>query len=102
MSAVDIQILLGSIAGVLVVLGGGSKWLLSYVDAIQVKSALAEERARTSLSSRLHEEIKVLRDQLESMRTRENLYMRRIYQLESFIHQQPGIDIPTMTGWPPL
>ena len=102
MTIAEVQILIGSIVGFMAVMGGGSKWMLAHIDAIQVKSALAEERARTELSTRLHEEIKILRYQLERLQNEKSLYLRRIYQLESFIHQQPGIDIPIMTGWPSL
>jgi len=102
MSANEIQILVASITGLLVVLGGGTKWILSHIDAIQTKSAIAEAQARTELSKRLHEEIHVLRMELDKMQAEKRLYLRRIAKLEEFIHAQPDIEIPTMTGWPPL
>lgn len=102
MTAQDFPVFLGSIGTFLLILGGGSKWLLSHIDAKAIKSALAEERARTELSTRLYEEIKVLREQVARMQIERNVYIRRIYQLETFIHSQPGIDIPVMSGWPPL
>jgi len=102
MSASDIQILIGSVTGLFVVLAGGAKWLLSHIDARQVKSELAEAKARTELSDRLHEEIRVLRSEVASMQSEKGLYLRRIFQLERFIHAQPGINIPEMEGWPPV
>lgn len=102
MSPQEIPVFLGSIGTLLVILGAGAKWLLSHVESIATKSALAEERARAVLSARLFDEIKVLRDELTRMQVERNVYIRRIYQLETFIHSQPGIDIPAMSGWPPL
>lgn len=102
MTPENFPILVGSLVTFLLALGGGAKWLLSHIDAKAIKSALIEERARTELSTRLYEEIKVLREQVARMQVERNVYIRRIYQLETFIHSQPGIDIPTMSGWPPL
>lgn len=101
MSAADAQMLIGSVIGILAVLGAGVKWMLTHIDSVQVKSDLAEERARTDLSNRLYDEIKSLRSQLDKLVEDKSLYLRRIYQLESFIHKHPGIDIPHMEGWPP-
>ena len=102
MTPQEIPVFFGSIGALFVILGGGAKWLLAHIEAIATKSALAEERARAVLSARLFEEIKVLREELTRMQVERNVYIRRIYQLETFIHSQPGIDIPTMSGWPPL
>ena len=65
------------------------------------QAARRELEARTELSERLQMEISSLRQELEKVRGENALYLRRIYQLESFIHLQPGIDIPRMDGWPP-
>lgn len=97
----DFQILSFSIVGIFAALGGGVKWLTTHLDAKQDKAALAESEARTELSNRLHEEIRVLRIELADMRAEKRLYLRRILQLEAFIHAQPGMAIPLMDGWPP-
>lgn len=101
MTAAEVQILIASLVALFGVMGAGAKWMLSHIDSKQLKSELSEERARTDLSNRLHDEIKVLRDQLQRLVADKSLYLRRIYQLESFIHKHPGIDIPEMDGWPP-
>lgn len=113
MSAADISTLLIAAGGFLVVLGGGGKYLLSRMDAkneaaairMDAKNELAakqEDAARTALSERLQVEISHLREELQKVQGANALYLRRIYQLESFIHRQPGIDIPMMDGWPPV
>lgn len=107
--AAEIQILITALIGLLVVFGGGIKWMLMYIDGKQTKSSLNEADARVALSTMLHEEIRILRQELaisnatiaESNAT-SKFYLRRIYQLESFIHTQAGISIPTMEGWPPV
>lgn len=101
MTASEIQILITSLIGLLVVFGGGSKWMLTYIDARQAKSALTESQAREALSAILHEEIRVLRMELATSNANSRLYLRRIYQLESFIHTQLLMPIPAMEGWPP-
>lgn len=102
MTPSDIQILIGSIAGLLAVVAGGAKWLLTHIETLQIKYALTESGAREKLSDRLHEEIRVLRMQLVDQQLVSRLYLRRIYQLEGFIHRQPGISIPDLDGWPPV
>lgn len=101
MNATDIQILLASIGGLFVTLGVGSKWLLMYIDQKQAQSELAEATARTELSTRLYEEIRVLRLELANSHQEKRMYLRRIFQLEAFIHSHPGIQVPQMEGWPP-
>lgn len=100
--AADIQILLASIGAFLTALGLGAKWLLMYVSATQSEAALAESAARVELSARLHDEIRVLRIELAGLHAENRVYLRRIFQLEAFIHNQPGVAIPSMEGWPPL
>lgn len=102
MSAADIQILLASIGVFLVTMGAGAKWLVMYIAAKQSEAALAESTARGELSARLHEEIRVLRVELAGLHTENKTYMRRIFQLEGFIHTHPNLSIPTMEGWPPV
>lgn len=102
MNATDIQILLASIGAFLVTVGLGGKWLLMYIAGKQAEAALAESTARAELSARLHEEIRLLRVELGVLHTENRVYLRRIFQLEGFIHTHPGIHIPPMEGWPPL
>jgi hypothetical protein len=101
MSMTEVQILLASIGGLLVVLGTGTSWLLKHIENLQSKEALENIKARTELAERLRSEINVLRADVAQLQDVNRLYLRRIYQLESFIHQQPGINIPSMNGWPP-
>ena len=119
MSAADIVLLIGAISGLLVVFGGGLKYLLDRVDARaretrllaeaanaltngdMAKARLAELESRMQLSNRLHDDLSVMRAEIETLKHRNALYLQRIYQLEAFIHKQPGIDIPLMKGWPP-
>lgn len=102
MNASDISTILGAAGGVFLVLGGGAKYLLSRMDAKNEAAAKQEDEARTALSDRLQVEISHLREELQKVQGANALYLRRIYQLESFIHRQPGIDIPLMDGWPPV
>ena len=97
----DIVLLLSSIGGMFIILGGGVKWLLSHIDAKTLAAQKVELDARTQLSNGLNDDIRKLREVVDMMQKRESIYVRRIYQLEGFIHTQPGITIPTMEGWPP-
>jgi hypothetical protein len=101
MNPSDLNLILGATAALLVTLGGGAKWLLMYIDAQQTKGELAEAAARNELSVRLYEEIRVLRLELSNSHAEKRLYLRRIFQLESFIHAQEGLMMPIMDGWPP-
>jgi len=117
MSAESLTLLIGSLGSFLLVIGGGGKWLLAHLDAKDTASALRESEARDELNSRLQQEISSLRAELLSLKQERAaelltlkqeqaaelaLYRRRIYQLESFIHQQPGLVMPIMDGWPPV
>lgn len=93
--------LLASLSGLIVLFGGGAKWLLAHIAANAATSALKESEARAALSERLHDEIRLLRTELAEMHVEKKIYLRRIFQLERFIHAQPGINIPDMEGWPP-
>ena len=101
MTPESVTLFIGALGGFLVVLGGGAKWMLSHLDAKDKASALRESEARNELSKRLNEEITLLRMEISRLQSYQALHMRRIYQLEYFIHAQPGINIPTMEGWPP-
>ena len=101
MSASDLAILIGAVVAILTAIGGGGKWLLEYIKGLQTTAALKESEARADLSMRLQQEITALRLELAQLRALSNVYMKRVYQLENFIHAQPGIQIPVMDGWPP-
>lgn len=113
MSIESLVLLLGAVGSFLAVFGGGAKWLLNHMDekskeALRTmeerskESALKEERARQDLFDRLQEEISLLKNELTKVQHEKSLYLKRIYQLEYFIHKQPGIEIPAMDGWPPI
>ena len=102
MSATEFQVLLGSVGALLLVLGGGSKWLLMHIGSLQAAAALAQMESLGKLDSRLREEIQELRIELKSMHTEKKVLLRRIYQLEAFIHIQPNVILPIMEGWPPI
>ena len=101
MNPADMTLLIGAVGAFFAVLGGGAKWLLSYIESRNKESADREQAARLALSSRLENEIAQLRREIAKGQAEKSLYIRRIYQLEYFIHRQPGIDIPAMEGWPP-
>ena len=102
MSPESITLLLGALGGFLVIIGGGAKWMLSHLDAKDQASALRELEARTELSLRLHEEISALRNEVTKVQNEKSLYLKRIYQLEIFIHRLPNVEIPVMENWPPI
>jgi cell division protein FtsB len=97
----DVNIIIMSALAVLTAIGGAGKWLLIRIDNKQAASDSAEAEARKALEDRLNEEIKALRAELEHSHALNRLYLTRIFQLEAFIHAQPGIDLPDMQGWPP-
>jgi hypothetical protein len=101
MTPEGITLLVGAAGSFLLVVGGGAKWLLSYINAKDIASALREAEARAELSKRMREEIDVLRTALIRAQAEKSLYLKRIYQLEYVIHKQPGLDLPAMEGWPP-
>jgi hypothetical protein len=102
MTPESITVLIGALGGFLVIIGGGAKWLLAHIDSKEKSSALRESEARNDLSERLNAEISQLRQDLAKVQNEKSLYLKRIYQLEYFIHTQPGISIPAMEGWPPV
>lgn len=101
MTASEINMVVGAVLALFAAIAGGGKWLLLYINAQQAESDLAETKARGELSDRLYEEIRVLRLELSNSHAEKRLYLRRIFQLESFIHAQQGLMMPTMDGWPP-
>lgn len=101
MTPSDISLVLAALGAFLVSIGGGVKWLLAHIDARTSEAQLIEVQARSMLSDRLNDDIRGLRADISLLRSEKAIYLRRIYQLEGFIHQQPGIEIPTMEGWPP-
>lgn len=102
MTPESLTLLIGALGGFLVVIGGGAKWLLAHLDAKDKASALREAEARNELIRRFNDEIASLRKDLSAVQSEKSLYLKRIYVLEYFIHNQPGISIPAMEGWPPI
>ena len=92
--------MVGAIGGVLLIFGSGIKWLLNQFKTRLAESEAAATKARTALDERLSSEINGLRGQITAMEIQKMIFLRRIYQLEAFIHKLPGVDIPDMTGWP--
>lgn len=90
-----------AIITVLGLIGGATKWIFVVIRSDQSEMALKEAEARIELSQRLHDEIRLLRVDLSLMHKEKKVYLQRIYQLEAFIHKQPGIELPIMKGWPP-
>ena len=101
MNSGDINLFIGAILSVAATVGVGVKWLLMYIDSQQSKSDLAESAARHELSTRLYDEIKLLRTELANSHAEKRLYLRRIFQLENFIQGHEGLKMPVMDGWPP-
>lgn len=97
----DIILILGALGTLLLSFGGGVKWLMAHVDAKTNAAQLVELQARTFMSDRFNEDIRMLRSEIAIMRSEKAIFRKRIYQLERFIHMQPGILIPDMEGWPP-
>jgi len=102
MNAQDITLLLGALGAFATVFGGGAKWVLTQINAYGKEASEREEKARGQLSARLEQEISFLRMELAKVQVEKSLYLRRIYQLEHFIHCQDGLSIPEMDGWPPI
>lgn len=97
----DFNAIIMAVLAVLAAIGAAGKWILMYVDGKQAASDLVESRALAALSERLHEEIRVLRLELANSHVLSRLYLRRIHQLETYIHMQSNLNMPTMEGWPP-
>lgn len=97
----DIILILGALGTLLISFGSGVRWLMAHVDAKTNAAQLVESQARALMSQQLHDDIRILRAEVASMRLEKAIFRKRIYQLERFIHLQPGISIPEMEGWPP-
>ena len=90
-----------AIGSFLATIGYGIKWILSHVETKISAISKKEEAARELFQGLLQAEIKDQDKKIEIMGVEKALYLRRIYQLEHFIHAIPGIFIPEMKGWPP-
>lgn len=102
MTVSDINLLLTGLCGLLVVVGGAVKYMLGRVDEKNKAAASEQLAARQELTLRLHEEIKDLRGMVTKLQSENALYMRRIFALEAYIHQMPGVqELPKTPGWPP-
>jgi hypothetical protein len=97
----DVVIVLGALGTLLISVGGGLKWLLAHIDTKASAAQQVEASARRLLSDKLNDDIRILRSDIASLRSEKAVYIRRIYQLEGYIHNQPGMSIPVMDGWPP-
>lgn len=103
MTASDVNLLLTGICSFLVIVGGAVKYLLTRVDEKNKAAANEQLAARQELTLRLHEEIRDLRKTIHKLEQANSIYLRRIYTLESFIHQLPGVnEMPHTPGWPPV
>ena len=87
----EINVILGSAGSVLLIIGGGIKYLLMRVDEKNRQAAAEQQKARTELNERLHQEITDLR----------TVVNRRVYALEAYIQAMPGVQLPETPGWPP-
>lgn len=102
MSIQDVVVFLGAFGLFLGVLGSGGRWLLNLIVENTSAAEKRESLAREELSDMMKDQLAELRAELAKVQADKTLYLQRIYQLEHFIHQQPGISIPTMEGWPPV
>jgi hypothetical protein len=96
----DYAAILTAIGGLLLVLGGGAKWALTFVDAKLTEAAKREEASRQEMRDHLETQIKDLQSTVEMLAARESIYLKRILQLEAFIQGQKGLEMPTLQGWP--
>ena len=101
MTAENLVLILGAFGSFLSVLGVGGAWLLNRVDSKAKEAEKDQREAQDELFRRVNAEVEQLRLDLAALRAEKGIYLRRIFQLELFIHQTPGIQIPTMDGWPP-
>lgn len=101
MTAENLVLILGAFGSFLSILGVGGAWLLNRVDAKAKQSEEQEAEARRALAESMQAEMQIMRQEIATLRAEKGLYLRRIYQLELFIHRTPGIQIPEMEGWPP-
>lgn len=81
-------------------IGKGFMVFLKYIDAKAAVHIKAEADARQELVSEFKNRIEALEGAVKNMEAQEGVYIRRIYQLESFI-QGINVKVPVMEGWPP-
>lgn len=93
--------ILGAFGSLLSAIGIAGAWLINRVDANAKASQQKEADAREKLAASMQTEINELRAEVAVLRSEKSIYLRRIYMLELFIHQTPGLEIPAMEGWPP-
>lgn len=93
--------ILGAFGSVLSAIGIAGAWMLNRVDANAKASQEKEAEARQQLAAAMQAEITELRSEVAALRSEKGIYLRRIYMLELFITQTPGLQIPEMEGWPP-
>lgn len=89
---------LAAIGASFLALGRGFKWLLAYIDTRSSVSISAEQVARRELQIQLEERIDQLTKQVDKLMGQNELYLRRIYQLESYITVS-GLKLPDLKGW---
>ena len=93
--------IIGAIGGLLIILGGGIKWLMIHIEnKIKIATGVTE-KLQAQLALKTSEEFSALKSSILKLENLNAIYMKRIYQLEKFVHKQPGIEIPDMLGWPP-
>lgn len=92
--------LLGAVGTAGIAVGKGAQWLLRYIDRKTEDHIKAEQEAREALQRSLERRIDDLQRQVRDLMSRETLYIRRIYQLESVMASN-GVSIPHLDGWPP-
>lgn len=106
-SGAEIITLLGVLGGAFVGLGKAIQWYVSRFDAKTQRAMQIENDLRRTVEKSFEERIKSLeleigvqRRIIEDMNRERQIFLRRIYQLEAFIHATKA-DVPTMEGWPP-
>lgn len=113
----NIAPIMAAITGLLVVFGGGIRWMIVRMDAnaaanakredeARFAAALREEMARNALSDRLQAEIKQLQTEVNQLREisarltmKNDIFYKRIVHLETFI-QSHSMKLPETEGWP--
>lgn len=106
-TASDIVSLAGTIGAAFIALGKFLKW---YVDRLDKKTQAAmavESELRKQIELSFEDRIKNLEVELAAQKEiirilnlEKQMFLRRIYQLESFI-QVSNLHAPEMDGWPP-
>jgi hypothetical protein len=94
--------LLGVFGGAFLAIGKAIQWYVARFDAKTQKAMQIENDLRRAVEKSFEERIRSLETELEVQRRiiAEQVYLRRIYQLEATIHLNK-IEVPSMEGWPP-